>query len=79
MYTGIGIIVAGFILAFVMFAFAALNMARHVTSAEFGEHDTFARMFKRHAAATIGMAFSGLLVVVGVVVIVISLAQHAGL
>ena len=59
------LIIAGLLLGFGAFVFAAINMFRSVT-----REGSFSGFFKGHIGAMIAMAFGGLLFLIGIIIAV---------
>lgn len=76
----VALIVVGFLIAGGSFAFAAINMGKHVYSmfddkAETDSFTGFGGMFKRHIGAMVGMMVGGLIAAIGVVIGVVQIVQ----
>ena len=67
------LIATGLLVAFASFAFAAFNMAAHVKHmvGDGPNPEVFGGMFTRHLGAIVGVAFGGLLFVVGVILLIL--------
>lgn len=81
----IGLIIAGLLVGFGAFAFAGLNMGRHVSRTFSGKQNfdqsfnSFGGMFGRHIGALIGMGAGGLMSVIGIILLILTLLGNAGL
>lgn len=80
MNIGIGLIGGGFVLGFVMFALAVFNMSRfHVTFSSDTRREDFGVMARRHGLFVVGLGFSGLVVVAGLLVIALGFVNSQGI